>query len=144
MQVADIMTRRVESITEEDNVALAAQMMRDLNVGALPVRNNENKMTGMITDRDIVVRAIADGKQPNSTQIRMAMTDGVVSCPAEQSVEEAVALMEQHQIRRLVVLNESNQAVGILALGDVAVKAPGKELCGEAMEEISKPGQPSA
>lgn len=142
MNVAEIMTSSVESVAEADNIVAAAAKMRDLNVGALPVRNDENKMTGMITDRDIVVRAIVNGKDPNSSMIREAMTSGVVSCPAELPVKDAVALMEKQQIRRLVVLDKNNNAVGILALGDIAVKAPGKDLCGEAVEEISKPAQP--
>ena len=113
-------------------------------IGALPVRGTNDKLIGMITDRDIVVSAIAEGKDPSVTTVGEAMTVGVVSCPAEKSVEDAVALMEKHTIRRLVVLDKNNDAVGILALGDVAVKAPGKNLPGEAVEEISKPAQPAA
>lgn len=142
MNVAEIMTTGIESVAENDNLTTAADMMRSLNVGALPVRNKENKMTGMITDRDIVVRAIADGKDPNTVKVQQAMSSGVVSCAAEQSVEDAVVLMEKEQIRRLVVLDKDNNAVGVLALGDIAVKAPGKQLPGEAVEEVSKPAQP--
>lgn len=142
MKVADIMSTGIEAVKEEESVATAAKKMRDINVGALPVTNDENKLSGIITDRDIVVRTIAEGKDPNSAKVKDGMTSGVVSCPSEQSVEDALALMEKEQIRRLVVLDQTNNAVGILALGDLAVKVPGNDLTGEVVEEVSKPAQP--
>lgn len=142
MKVTEIMTPSMEYVTEQDSLVGAARKMRDINVGAVPVKDAQNRLSGILTDRDVVVRGIAEGKSPNDTTVKDVMTTGAISCPAEQSVEEAAKLMEKEQVRRLVVIDDNNSAVGMLALGDIAVKSPGKELAGEAVEEISKPAQP--
>ena len=139
MNVKEIMTRRIEYVTQADNALTAARRMRDFNVGALPVKDDQNALSGMLTDRDIVTRGVAEGKPAESTTVKQLMTPGAAFCNAEQTVEEAAALMEREQVRRLIVVDEDENAVGIVALGDIAVKTPGDRIAGEAVGEISKP-----
>lgn len=143
MQVREIMTPDLEHITHNDTAVMAARRMRDIDVGALPVMDDRGQLAGIVTDRDIVVRGVAGGKDPSQVRVREVMTEGAVSCPEEQSVEEAARTMEREQIRRLVVVDEDNIATGMVSLADIAVKASDEELAGETVEEISKPAQPN-
>lgn len=143
MKVKDVMSPGIEYVAENDSAATAAQKMRQADVGSLPVKDGQDRLSGIVTDRDIVIRAVAEGKDPGTTKVGEVMTAGAVTCPAEQTVEQAAKLMEEKQIRRLIVVDDRNQAVGIVAVADIAVKVPGKELAGEAVEEISKPAQPA-
>ena len=118
MQLKDVMTPEVEVITPEASIYEAATKMSHLDVGPLPVCEGE-RLVGMLTDRDITVRAVAAGRDPLTTQVRDVMTPDVVYGFADQDVEDAARLMEQYQIRRLPVLNRSQQLVGIVALGDL-------------------------
>ncbi len=142
MKVKEIMSSTIEYMTDKESTATAAQKMRDVAVGALPVVDDEGRMVGIVTDRDIVVRAVAESRDPVATTVREVMTPRALSCPADAEVEEAASLMEKEQIRRLIVVDADNKAVGMLALGDIAVKSPGQKLAGEAVEEISKPAMP--
>lgn len=139
MKTAEIMTPRIAYAGEEDTLMSATQKMRDIDVGVLPVKDGNDQLAGVLTDRDIVVRAVAQGKLPAATQVREVMTPGAISCGAAQEVEEALEIMKQEQIRRLIVLDGNHIAVGIVALGDLARKVPDKQLAGRAVEEISKP-----
>ncbi len=139
MQARDIMTSDCECTRPDASLQNAAQKMRDLDVGPLPVCGENNRLVGMITDRDIVVRALAEGMDPQSTKVRDIMTPGVVPCFEDQDVEEVARLMEEHQIRRLVVLNRNKRLVGIVSLGDLAVETKDEQLAGEALERISEP-----
>lgn len=141
MRVRDIMSSNIEYVSEQDDASTTAQKMRDIGVGAMPVVNDQEQLSGIITDRDIVVRAIAEGKDPVMTPVKDIMTLGAISCSADTTVEEAARLMEAEQVRRLVVV-DADAAVGMLALGDLAVKNPGSGLAGEAVAEISKPALP--
>ncbi|MFW5871299.1 MAG: CBS domain-containing protein [Verrucomicrobiota bacterium] len=143
MKVTEIMTRTVEYVTEKDMLNRAAQKMKNINVGAVPVTDDRNQLSGILTDRDIVVRAVAENKDTSITPVSEVMTSGVVSCPVEQTVEEAAKLMEEQQVRRLLVVDGNNNVVGLLSLGDIAVKCPHEELAAEAVEEVSKPAQPA-
>jgi CBS domain-containing protein len=116
MQVKDIMTPGVECIRPDDTLQNAARKMRDLDVGPLPVCGDNDRLAGMITDRDIVVRAIADGKDPKATKVREAMTDEIIYCFEDQDVQEAARTMQERQVRRLVVLNRDKRLVGIVSL----------------------------
>jgi CBS domain-containing protein len=141
MKVQEIMTRGVECVGPNDNLADAARKMRDLDVGSLPVCDND-RLVGMITDRDITVRATAGDCNPSGTCVRDTMTPNIVYCFDDQDVTEAADLMEANQIRRLVVLNRDKRLVGIVALGDLAVKTGNDELSGEALEQVSEPAMP--
>ena len=107
-------------------------------VGSLPVCEND-RLVGMLTDRDIVVRAIADGCDTKTTTAREIMTPDIVYCFEDQDVQEAARLMEQNQIRRLVVLNRDKRLVGIVSLGDLAVETGDEHLTGKTLEKVSEP-----
>ena len=137
MQVSQILSRNVETIRPDLPVREAAQRMRSLDVGSLPVCDGR-RLLGMVTDRDITVRVVADGRDAAHTPIQDAMTPDVVFCFEDDDVQKAADLMEQHQVRRLPVLDRDRQLVGILALGDLATTGRDK-LSGEALEQISQP-----
>ena len=141
MQVCDIMTQSVECIGPEESLQTAAQRMRDRNIGTLPVCD-QDRLVGMLTDRDIVVRAVADGRSPDTTRVGDMMTQGVNCCFEDDDVTEAGRLMQEKQIRRLAVLNHDNRLVGILSLGDIAVKAGDDQESGHTLERISEPAEP--
>jgi len=143
MKISDVMTPQPECIKPDASLADAARMMRELEVGALPVCEN-NRLTGMITDRDLVIRGLAEARDPASTKVRTIMSSELVSTFDDQDVEVAARLMEVKQVRRLTVLNREKKLVGIVSLGDLAVDV-GMALSGEALKEISQPvhhGQP--
>jgi CBS domain-containing protein len=139
MQVSDIMTRGCECIAPDASLQEAARKMRDLNVGPLPVCSDKERLVGILTDRDIAVRAIAEGLDPRIARVDQVMTPGIVFCFEDQDIEEAAQIMEEKQIRRLVVLNRNKRMVGIVSLGDLAVAANDENLAGEALECISEP-----
>lgn len=140
MQVQEIMTGDVTCVGPGATLREAAQKMRDLDVGSLPVCDN-NRLTGIITDRDIAIRAVADGCDANATAVRDVMSEGVQYCFEDDDLQDAEQLMRDKQIRRLVVLNRDKQLTGILALGDVALRGDDEQV-GETLEEISEPSKP--
>ena len=119
MEVKEIMSSNIVSVSPDENAALAARLLTRYNIGALPVCNRDGKIKGMITDRDIVLRCIAAGEEPAFTKISDIMTRRVHSIKAEDTVECAAALMAREQIRRLPV-EENGKVVGMLSLGDIA------------------------
>jgi CBS domain-containing protein len=141
MQLKDIMTPNVEVIHPEATLQEAAQKMKGLDVGPLPVCDGE-RLVGMLTDRDITIRATAEGRDPKTTKVQEVMTCEVISAFEDQGVTEAARLMEEHQIRRLVVLNRDKQLVGIVSLGDLAVYTDNQRLAGEVVERVSEPAEP--
>ncbi|MGZ8466943.1 MAG: CBS domain-containing protein [Candidatus Binatia bacterium] len=115
------------------------------SVGALPVCDGE-RIHGVITDRDLAIRLVAEGRDPARTRVSDIMTPGVSYCFDDQSVEEAVMLMEAEQIRRLPILNREKQLVGMLSLGDLAIRTEGTEdedLADGALKDISEPSEPN-
>ena len=118
MQLNDIMTQYVEVISPEISIQEAAKQMRSLDVGVLPVCNGD-RLVGMLTDRDLAIRAVADGRDPKTTTVEEAMTAEVAYCFEDQDTEEAERVMEKHQIRRLAVLARDKRLVGIVSLGDL-------------------------
>jgi CBS-domain-containing membrane protein len=138
--IQDIMTRDVQTISPQDTVQRAAQLMDELNVGAIPVLDAD-KLVGMITDRDITVRSVAVGQNPGSTRVTDVMSTDVRTCTSNQSVDEVLAQMGDAQIRRIPVLDEQSQKViGIVSLGDVATKHPAD--VDRTLDEISTPSEP--
>ena len=134
--VRDVMTTNVEACTTLDNVYEVASKMKELNVGAIPFVENGQVM-GMITDRDLVIRGIAERK-PNSQKVTDVMSDHLVTVSPDMSVEEASQLMAQNQVRRLPVV-QNGQLVGIVALGDLATNKYSDQKAGVALAEISEP-----
>ncbi len=141
MQLKDVMTRDVEVVHPNATLEEAAAKMDSLDIGPLPVCDG-NRLVGMVTDRDITVRATAAGKDPRTTQVRDVMTDNVVYCFDDDDTNEAARLMEEQQIRRLVVLDRDKRLVGIVSLGDLAVATQDDQLSGEVLERISEPAEP--
>ena len=139
MQLQDVMTPEVEVIAPEASIDEAAETMSHRDIGPLPVWDGE-RLVGMLTDRDITVRAVAAGRDPLTTPGRDVMTPNVVYGFADQAVADAARLMEQYQIRRLPVLNRHQQLVGMVALGDLAVHAGTRPVAAEVLEQVSEPG----
>jgi CBS domain-containing protein len=141
MQIRDIMTRRVEVVHPDATIEEAAEKMKRLDVGPLPVCDGE-RLLGMVTDRDITVRATSEGRDPKNTRVRDVMTEEVFYCFDDQSVDEAAEIMRRAQIRRLPIVNRDKRLVGIVSLGDLAVQTGDQELSGEVLEDVSEPAQP--
>jgi CBS domain-containing protein len=138
--IQDVMTRDVRTISPQETVQRAAQLMDELNVGAIPVCDGQ-KLVGMITDRDITVRSTAAGQAPDATRVEDVMSTDVRTCFTTQSVDEVLDKMGDVQIRRVPVIDEqSHQLVGIVSLGDMATKhSAGID---QALDEISEPSKP--
>src|SRR4051794_18107449 len=134
----DIMTGGAECVGENETVIEAAQKMRDLDVGALPICGEDNRLKGMITDRDIVVHVLAEGKDPNSTKAgEVGEGDSnTVTIGADDSIDEALETMQRYQVRRLPVI-DGTEMVGIIAQADVA-KHVKESATGETVEAISQ------
>jgi CBS domain-containing protein len=136
MQVRDLMTRDVTTAHPEESVQWAAHAMAELDVGILPVGEHD-RLVGMITDRDIALRCIAQGKGP-STKVREIMTTDVKYCFADQDIDDVAANMADIQLRRLPVLDRDKRLVGIISLGDIATSDE-SEQAAEALSGISRP-----
>lgn len=143
MQVRELMTPDVRVVPPDATLDQAARDMRDLDVGSLPVCDGQ-RLVGVVTDRDIAIRAVADGRDPGRATVREVMTARVRYCFDDEDLAEAVRMMQQYQIRRLPVLNREKRLVGILALGDVAVDGGDGALSARALREVSKPAEPAA
>jgi CBS domain-containing protein len=133
--VRDVMTTDVEYCTPLDNVYEVAVKMRDLDVGAIPIVEND-RLIGLITDRDLVVRGIAE-KRSGSNQVTNVMSDNLITVSPNTSVEEAAQLMAKHQIRRLPVV-ENGRLVGMVSLGDLATNQYSDQSAGRALSEVSE------
>jgi CBS domain-containing protein len=141
MKISEIMTPNVEVIHPDARLVEAARKMKSLNVGSLPVCDGD-RLKGILTDRDITIRAVAEGEDPNEITVQDVMTPEVVYCFEDQEVEEAARLMGQNQIRRLPILNQHKRLVGILALGDISVDYQNEGTTGKTLEQISEPSRP--
>jgi len=135
------MTRAAEVVRPDSSLQEAARKMKDLDVGFLPVCDGE-RLVGTLTDRDIAVRAAAEGKDPKTTRARDTMTPEVLYCFEDQDVAEAARIMKDKQVRRLPVLNRDRRLVGILSLGDVATQTD-EEVAGNTLEAVSQPSTPN-
>ena len=133
--VADVMTSDVEVVRPEETLRDAARAMADLDVGSLPVCDGR-RMLGMVTDRDITIRGVAEGKGPD-TPVRDVMTDDVVWCTDTDSIDEVLQQMSDAQIRRIPVVDRDRQLVGIVALGDIALEE--EDDVDETLRDISMP-----
>jgi CBS domain-containing protein len=141
MQVKDIMTSGIETIDSSASYCEAARKMKALDVGSLPVQE-DNNIVGIITRRDIVFRGLAEDYDPKSTRVSQIMTSELACCSENETLNEAARIMESRHIHRLVVLSSENQPVGMLSLGDLAVKARNEHLSWEILESLSEPSCP--
>jgi CBS domain-containing protein len=136
-QVSQAMTRGVRTLSPSDTLTRAAQLMEEIDTGVVPVYDGQ-KLVGMVTDRDIVLRAVAHGRPVDNTTLREVMSTELFWCYEDQPVDEVLDQMREAQVRRLPVLDRNEQLVGILSLGDLAVKARDVVATGSALEEISE------
>jgi CBS domain-containing protein len=141
MELREIMTRNPEVVSGDASLQEAATKMKNLDVGLMPICDGD-RLQGMLTDRDITIRATADGRDPNKTKVTEVMSTDVAYCFEDQEVAEAVSLMEARQIRRLPILNKDKRLVGVVSLGDIAVHVGDRDLAGETLQEVSEPAQP--
>ncbi|HLL11161.1 MAG TPA: CBS domain-containing protein [Rubrivivax sp.] len=139
-QVADIMSTDVTVVEPQQSLRVAAQMMKELDVGALPVCNGK-RLLGMLTDRDITVRAVADGLAPDTTCVSDVMTPDVDYCTDDQDTEEVMRQMGEKQLRRLPVIDADRKLVGIVSLGDLATRQNAD--IDETVRAISEPDGPN-
>ena len=134
--VKDVMTSNPCSIDADKPVAYAAEMMKKEDVGIAPIVEGD-RLVGTLTDRDIVVRVVADGRDPQQVKVRDVASRDLVTVDPQQGLDEALRLMARHQVRRLPVVEEDGRLVGVVAQADVAEEAKPKKV-GELVEEISK------
>lgn len=139
MKVNEIITHDPEVIRPETALIEAAQKMKSMDIGMLPVCDGD-RLVGVITDRDIAVRGVAQGYDPKTARVQEIMTPEVIYCFDDEDVKEAAKKMEEKQVRRLPVLNREKRLVGIVSLGDLAVRTIKEKLAGEVLERVSEPG----
>lgn len=135
MKVRDVMHKGAEWISPQTPLSKAAQLMKDLDIGALPVGEND-RLVGMVTDRDIACRAIAGSQDVSKMTAQNVMSKGIVYCTAEEELEDALRIMETKKIRRLPVIDGKKRMVGMLSIGDVSHAAP-RNVSGEVITAVS-------
>ncbi|PQA85910.1 CBS domain-containing protein [Hyphococcus luteus] len=138
MKTRDVMNAECRYCAPGDSVVDAAKLMADEDFGAVPIAEN-NRLVGMLTDRDIVVRGLADGRDAAQTKIGDIMSGEIYYCYDDQDIEDVAANMGEMQVRRMPVVNRDKRLVGMVAIGDLARQAPGANVAGEALGEISRP-----
>jgi CBS domain-containing protein len=142
MKIHEIMTSKVKVARPRESLQCAARAMKSLNIGALPVCDGE-RLIGMVTDRDITIRAVAEGTDPKEAPVEESMSSDVVYCFEDQDAQEAEQIMQDRQIRRLPVLDRNKRLVGIVSLGDLATKTHEMVEIGETLEKVSETMTPS-
>src|SRR3954465_1168802 len=141
MQLKDIMTPDVECVRPGDTLQEAARKMKSLDVGPMPVCGENDKIVGMLTDRDITIRATAEGLDPKTARVQDAMSEDVIWCFEDQDTDDAAKLMQERQVRRLLILSREKRLVGIVSLGDLATEGKKKQ-SGAVLQDVSEPSQP--
>ncbi|MDD4378218.1 MAG: CBS domain-containing protein [Eubacteriales bacterium] len=141
MKLKDIMTKEIIAVTPDTSIFDTAQIMKDKNIGAVPICNDEMNVEGIVTDRDIILRVVCAEKEPQTTMCRDIMTNRLVVGKTDMEVESALELMGDVQVRRLPVV-ENGKLVGFVALGDMAVKRRYDQASGHALSDISTPSRP--
>jgi len=131
----DVMTSGAECVGENESIADAAKKMKELDVGALPICGEDDRLKGMLTDRDIVVKVLADGKDPDSTKAGEFGEGKPVTIGADDSVSEAISTMKEHKVRRLPVI-DGHRLIGIVSQGDLATEVDEADV-GDLVEAIS-------
>lgn len=135
-KIREVMTTNPRTVEPTTPIVDAARLMRDEDVGPIPIVEN-NQCAGILTDRDIVLRVVAEGRDPAATTVGDVASRDLITIDPEQTLDEAARLMAQHQVRRLPVCEEDGNLVGIIAQADLALTAPEKTT-GEVVEEISR------
>jgi CBS domain-containing protein len=136
----EVMTKDPVCCLPNDSVAKAAELMHSKNIGSIPVIENEQtrKLVGIVTDRDLALKIVAEGRDAKSTKVEAVMTRKVVTCLADDDLQKALDAMAEHQLRRIPVVDNDNRIVGIIAQADVATRVDDSEKTGEMVKEISQ------
>jgi CBS domain-containing protein len=137
MKVKDLMSKNVAAVSPDTSLEEVARMMKEMNIGSVPVCNS-GRVVGIVTDRDIIVRELAMGKNPVTTRVEDVMTYGISTASPDMDIHDAAQLMSDKQVRRLPVV-ENERLVGMIAIGDMAVRSKLEDDAGEALSDISKP-----
>lgn len=137
-QLRDVMSGEPAYLAADESIQRAAQLMQELDVGSLPVCDGR-RLAGIVTDRDITIRCTASGQDPSKARVGDAMSSDPLWCTEDDSVESACRKMAEHQVRRLPVVNQDHQLVGMVSLGDLALKSENAQGTSEALKEISQP-----
>jgi len=135
MKISEVMTPNPRTVKPGDSIQAAARVMREEDTGVVPIVE-EGRLMGVVTDRDLVVRAVADGDF--QAKVADVCSDDVVTCSPEMSTSDAAELMSEHQVRRIPVVDEADKLVGIVSIGDLAVKEGRDGRMGETLEHISE------
>ena len=136
-KISDVMTKNVQCLSPETNLRDLAAKMKEIDCGAIPICE-EDRLIGMVTDRDIVLRTLASGRDPNSCTARDVMTSPIVFGFQDQDIGEAARIMEAKEIRRIAILNRNKRLVGIVSLGDIATRGANEEIAVELLERVSE------
>lgn len=136
----DVMTKNPVCCLPNDSVAKAAELMQSKNIGSIPVIENEQsqKLVGIVTDRDLALKIVGEVRDPKTTKVEAVMTHKVVTCHADDDLQQALDAMAEHQLRRIPVVDNDNKVVGIIAQADVATRVDEPEKTGEMVKEISQ------
>ena len=140
MQLKEFINYRVEVVHPDDTLQHVAEKMKALDIGSMPVCDGQH-LIGVVTDRDITIRATAEGRDPTKTPVHEIMTPDVLYCFDTQDVEDAARMMQEHQIRRLFVLNEDEELVGVTSVGELATVTGDRAMAGETLERVSEPAE---
>jgi CBS domain-containing protein len=137
---SDVMTKNPVSALPTDTVVNVAQLMKERDIGPVPIVEDKvtKKLIGIVTDRDLALKVVAEGRDPNTTLVRDVMTTDVVTCHEEDDIDSTLDAMSRHQLRRILVVDKNDQLVGIIAQADVATRMDEPEKTGEVVKEISQ------
>ena len=137
---SDVMTKNPICCLPNDMAIKPAQLMKSGNIGPIPVIDNEQtrKLVGIVTDRDLALKIVAEGRDPKSTKVEAVMTGNVVTCRAEDDLQKALDAMAEHQLRRIPVVDNDNKILGIIAQADVATRVDQPDKTAEMVKEISQ------
>ena len=140
MLASEIMTRNPECCLPTDNVMKAAQLMKSEDVGPIPVveNNDERKLTGIVTDRDLAIKVVAEARDPKTTSVEQVMSEGLITCRENDDVRSVLTLMEDNQLRRIPVVDKKDHLVGIIAQADVATRLGNTRAAGKVVQEVSQ------
>lgn len=138
MKCSDVMTKNPKACAATDTVQQAAQLMKSEDVGPIPIVGDNGKLEGIITDRDIVLKVVAEGRDAKTTKLADVMTTDLISCTVDGDIEEMLDLMEDNQIRRIPVVDATGRLVGIVSQADIATRLDEPDKTAELVEDISK------
>ena len=141
MKIRELMTNDVFSVSPQDPIVKAARIMQQRNVGCIPVCDRQGQVVGILTDRDIVIRVVAEGRDPNKLDVNKVMSNDITCATPDMEGEEAAGIMARHQIRRLPV-TENGRLTGIISIGDLATNNIFVDEAAQALKDISQPSRP--